>query len=74
MGFLSSIFAKIGEWLLTNIFKRISDYISKEKMEKERKKVDEENSKELKEIIREGKSDEEISQKAEDLLNGLDRD
>jgi len=46
----------------------------KEKMEKERKKVDEENSKELKEIIREGKSDEEISQKAEDLLNGLDRD
>lgn len=74
MSFLSGFLANIAKWVLENLFQGLINYFTRKKKEAEQKEIDDKNLKDLNDAIKKGKSDEEISQNAEDLLNGIKRD
>lgn len=74
MNFLSGFFASIAKWIIENLVQGLINYFAKQKKEAEQRAIDEKNVKDLIDSVKQGKSDEEISQNAEDLLNGIKRD
>lgn len=74
MNFLSGFFANIAKWIIENLVQGLINYFTKQKKEAEQRAIDEKNVKDLIDSVKQGKSDEEISQNAEDLLNGIKRD
>lgn len=74
MSFLSGLIAKIAQWFIVNLIDKINEYFVQKKLEAERKAVDKKNLEDLINAVKEGKSDGEISKKAEDFLNSTKLD
>lgn len=73
MSFLNGFLATIAKWIIENLIKKINDYLLQKKLEAERKERDKKTLDELMNSIKEGKPDNEVSKKAEDFLNSIDR-